>query len=91
MSIASALSTRVNHLSTRQSINLKVDKLHPYIYLLTPSQPNQKLFNYLPQVFADQSQEVSYAIFIDQNNHVVACDIVGIGDQIGRASCRERV
>ena len=64
----------------RQSINLKVDTLHPQLYLLTPSQPNQKLFNYLPQVFADQSQEVSYAVFIDQNNHVVACDIVGVGD-----------
>lgn len=80
MSIASALSTRVNHLSTRQSIDLKVDALHPQLYLLTPSQPDQKLFSYLPQVFADQSQEVSYAVFIDQDNHVVACDIVGIGD-----------
>lgn len=80
MSIASALSTRVKHLTTRQSIDLKVDTLHPHLYLLTPSQPNQKLFSYLPQVFADQSQEVSYAVFIDQDNHVVACDIVGVGD-----------
>lgn len=80
MSIASALSTRVNYLSTRQSIDLKVDNLHPHIYLITPSQPDQKLFSYLPQVFANQSQEVSYAVFIDQNNHVVACDIVGVGD-----------
>ena len=80
MSIASALSTRVKHLCTRQSIDLKVDTLHPQLYLLTPSQPNQKLFSYLPQIFADQSQEVSYAVFIDQDNHVVACDIVGVGD-----------
>lgn len=80
MSIKSAFSTRVKHLTTRQTIDLKVDALHPQIYLLTPSQPNQKLFNYLPQVFANQSQEVSYAIFIDQDDHVVACDIVGIGD-----------
>ena len=80
MSISSALSTRVKHLCARQSIDLKVDTLHPHLYLLTPSQPNQKLFSYLPQVFADQSQEVSYAVFIDQDNHVVACDIVGIGD-----------
>lgn len=80
MSIKSTLSTRVKHLTTRQTIDLKVDPLHPQIYLLTPSQPNQKLFNYLPQVFANQSQEASYAVFIDQNDHVVACDIVGIGD-----------
>lgn len=80
MSIKSALSTRVNHLRTRQSIDLKVDPLHPHLYLLTPSQPNQKLFSYLPKIFADQSQEVSYAVFIDQSDHVVACDIVGVGD-----------
>ena len=80
MSKYAALSTRVKHLCTRQSIDLKVDTLHPQLYLLTPSQPNQKLFSYLPKVFADQSQEVSYAIFIDQNDHVVACDIVGVGD-----------
>lgn len=80
MSKSAALSTRVKQLCTRQTIDLKVDPLHPQIYLLTPSQPNQKLFNYLPKVFADQSQEVSYAVFIDQNDHVVACDIVGIGD-----------
>lgn len=80
MTIKSALSTRVKHLRTRQTIDLKVDALHPQLYLLTPSQPNQKLFDYLPKVFADQSQEVSYAIYIDQNNHVVACDIVGVGD-----------
>lgn len=80
MSTKSALSTRVKHLTTRQTIDLKVDALHPHIYLLTPSQPNQKLFDYLPRAFADQSQEVSYAVFIDQNDHVVACDIVGVGD-----------
>ena len=80
MSTKSALSTRVKHLTTRQTIDLKVDPLHPQLYLLTPSQPNQKLFSYLPKVFADQSQEVSYAVFIDQNDHVVACDIVGVGD-----------
>ena len=80
MSITAALSTRVKHLCTRQSIDLKVDTLHPQLYLLTPSQPDQKLFSYLPQVFADQSQEISYAVFIDQNDHVVACDIVGVGD-----------
>lgn len=80
MSKSAALSTHVKYLRTRQSIDLKVDALHPQLYLLTPSQPNQKLFSYLPQVFADQSQEVSYAVFIDQNDHVVACDIVGVGD-----------
>ena len=80
MSKSTNLSTRVNHLCTRQTIDLKVDTLHPYLYLLTPSQPNQKLFNYLPKVFTDQSQEVSYAVFIDQADHVVACDIVGVGD-----------
>lgn len=80
MSKSAALSTHVKYLRTRQSIDLKVDTLHPQLYLLTPSQPNQKLFSYLPQVFADQSQEVSYAIFIDQNDHIVACDIVGVGD-----------
>lgn len=80
MSKSAALSTHVKYLRTRQSIDLKVDTLHPQLYLLTPSQPNQKLFSYLPKVFANQSQEVSYAIFIDQNDHVVACDIVGVGD-----------
>ena len=80
MSKSAALSTHVKYLRTRQTINLKVDTLHPQLYLITPSQPNQKLFSYLPQVFADQSQEVSYAIFINQNDHVVACDIVGVGD-----------
>ena len=80
MSITSTLSTRVKYLCTRQSIDLKVDTLHPQLYLLTPSQPDQKLFSYLPQVFADQSQEISYAVFINQDNHVVACDIVGVGD-----------
>lgn len=80
MSKSAAISTHVKYLHTRQTIDLKVDPLHPYLYLLTPSQPNQKLFSYLPQVFADQSQEVSYAIFIDQDNHVVACDVVGVGD-----------
>lgn len=80
MSKSTNLSTRVNHLCTRQTIDLKVDTLHPYLYLLTPSQPNQKLFNYLPKVFTDQSQEVSYTVFIDQADHVVACDIVGVGD-----------
>lgn len=66
MSKSAALSTRVKHLSTRQSIDLKVDALHQQLYLLTPSQPNQKLFAYLHQIFADQIQEVSYTIFIDQ-------------------------
>ena len=80
MSTKSALSTRVNHLYTRQSIDFKIDSLHPCLYLLSPSQPDQNLFTYLPQIFADQSQEASYAIFVDQNDHVVACDIVGVGD-----------
>lgn len=61
---SAALSTHVKYLRTRQIIDLKVDALHPQLYLLMPSQPNQKLFSYLPQIFADQSQEVSYAIFI---------------------------
>ena len=80
MSKSAALSTRVKYLCSRQSIDLKVDTFHPQLYLLTPSQPDQKLFSYLPQVFADQSQEVSYAVFINKDNHVVACDIVGVGD-----------
>lgn len=80
MSLASALSTHVKYLRTRQSIDFQSDSLHPHLYLLRPSQPNQKLFAYLPHIFADLSHEVSAAVFIDQDDHVVAIDLVGQGD-----------
>lgn len=70
MSKSAALSTRVKHLCTCQSIDLKVDTLHPQLYLLTPSQPNQKLFSYLPNI--NRKWNVTTAVFLNSNFDAMA-------------------